>query len=171
MIRQRAESSSLVKLDVLAIGRLKAGPERDLVVRYSERLKGLGRGIGLDGPRLVECAESPARRDVDRKLEEARSLIAEIREGYRVVMFDERGATLDSGQFAAMLGEWRDSGVAGATFLIGGADGLDGTFREKAARVLAFGAMTLPHQLVRVLVLEQLYRAGTILSGHPYHRN
>ena len=160
-----------MKLDVLAIGRLKAGPERDLVTRYSERLRALGRGIGFDGPRLVECAESPARRDVDRKQEEARALLAEIREGYRVVTFDERGAALDSGQFAALLGDWRDSGVAGAAFLIGGADGLDPVFREKSAKVLAFGTMTLPHQLVRVLVLEQLYRAGTILSGHPYHRN
>jgi 23S rRNA (pseudouridine1915-N3)-methyltransferase len=160
-----------VKLDVLAIGRLKAGPERDLVTRYAERLKGLGRGIGLDGPRLVELAESPARRDLDRKQEEARALLAEIREGYRPVLFDERGTALDSGQFAAMLGEWRDSGVAGVSFVIGGADGLDPALRERAAKILAFGAMTLPHQLVRVLVLEQIYRAGTILSGHPYHRN
>ncbi|WP_284179986.1 23S rRNA (pseudouridine(1915)-N(3))-methyltransferase RlmH [Rhabdaerophilum sp. SD176] len=160
-----------MKLDVLAIGRLKAGPERDLVMRYAERLKGLGRGIGLDGPRLVELAESPARRDLDRKQEEARALVAEFREGYRLVLFDERGAALDSGQFAAMLGEWRDSGVPGASFVIGGADGLDPALRERAAKILAFGAMTLPHQLVRVLVLEQIYRAGTILSGHPYHRN
>lgn len=160
-----------MKLDVLAIGRLKAGPERDLVMRYAERLKGLGRGIGLDGPRLVELAESPARRDLDRKQEEARALGAEFREGYRLVLFDERGAALDSGQFAAMLGEWRDSGVPGASFVIGGADGLDPALRERAAKILAFGAMTLPHQLVRVLVLEQIYRAGTILSGHPYHRN
>ncbi|MCZ8186293.1 MAG: 23S rRNA (pseudouridine(1915)-N(3))-methyltransferase RlmH [Beijerinckiaceae bacterium] len=160
-----------MKLDVLAIGRLKAGPERDLVTRYAERLKAFGRGIGLDGPRLVELAESPARRDLDRKQEEARALLAELREGYRLVLFDERGAALDSGQFAGMLGEWRDSGVPGASFVIGGADGLDPALRERAAKILAFGAMTLPHQLVRVLVLEQLYRAGTILSGHPYHRN
>jgi 23S rRNA (pseudouridine1915-N3)-methyltransferase len=160
-----------VKLDVLAVGRLKAGPERDLVTRYAERLKGLGRGIGLDGPRLVELPESPARRDLDRKAEEARGLMAEWREGYRLVLFDERGAGLDSAQFAAMLGEWRDSGTPGVSFIIGGADGLDAVLRERASKVLAFGGMTLPHQLVRVLVLEQLYRAGTILSGHPYHRS
>lgn len=160
-----------MKLDVLAIGRLKAGPERDLVLRYAERLKGLGRGICLDGPRLVELAESPARRDLDRKQEEARALAAEFREGYRLVLFDERGAMMDSGQFATLLGEWRDSGVPGASFVVGGADGLDPALRDRAAKILAFGAMTLPHQLVRVLVLEQIYRAGTILSGHPYHRN
>lgn len=160
-----------MKLDVLAVGRLKAGPERDLVMRYAERLKGLGRQVGLDGPRLVELPESPARRDVDRKHDEGQALLAEIRDGYRLVTFDERGASLDSAQFAAMLGAWRDSGTPGVAFLIGGADGLDPPLREQAARVISFGGMTLPHQLVRVLVLEQLYRAGTILSGHPYHRS
>lgn len=160
-----------MKLDVLAVGRLKAGPERELVQRYAERLRGLGRQIGLDGPRLVELAESSARRDVDRKAEEARALAAELREGCRLVLFDERGAALDSAQFAAMIGTWRDSGAAAAAFVIGGADGLDGEWRQRADKVVGFGAMTLPHQLVRVLVLEQLYRAGTILSGHPYHRS
>ncbi len=159
-----------MKLDVVAVGRLKAGPERELVARYAERLKGLGRGLGLDGPRLVEIGESQSRRDLDRKAEEAGLILAQIPDGYRVVLFDETGTSLDSAAFAKILGEWRDSGVSGASFIIGGADGLGDGLRARAALTLGFGRMTMPHQIVRVLVLEQLYRAATLLAGHPYHR-
>jgi 23S rRNA (pseudouridine1915-N3)-methyltransferase len=159
-----------VKLDVIAVGRLKAGPERELVLRYTERLKGMGRALALDGPRLVELAESQARRDVDRKADEAAQILAQIPEGHRLVAFDEGGTSLDSAGFARILGEWRDSGVPGVSFVIGGADGLGYGVRAKAAQTLSFGRMTMPHQIVRALVLEQLYRAATILSGHPYHR-
>ncbi|OYU47569.1 MAG: 23S rRNA (pseudouridine(1915)-N(3))-methyltransferase RlmH [Rhizobiales bacterium PAR1] len=159
-----------MKLDVVAIGRLKAGPERELVGRYAERLKGSGRAIGFDGPRLVELSESQARRDLDRKAEEAAAILAQCPESYRLIAFDEGGAGLDSAGFAKILGEWRDSGVAGVSFVIGGADGLGEAVRARAALTLAFGRMTMPHQIVRALVLEQLYRAATILSGHPYHR-
>lgn len=159
-----------MKLDVIAIGRLKAGPERELVARYAERLKGIGRALALDGPRLVEIGESQARRDLDRKAEEAGQILAQVPEGYRLVLFDEGGAGLDSAGFARILGEWRDSGVPGASFVVGGADGLGDPLKARAAMTLAFGRMTMPHQIVRALVLEQLYRAATILSGHPYHR-
>lgn len=159
-----------MKIDVIAIGKLKAGPERELVARYAGRLKGIGRGVALDGPRLVEIGESQARRDLDRKAEEAQAIAAQIPDGHKIILFDERGASLDSAGFARILGEWRDSGVQGASFIIGGADGLDPLLQDKAALVLGFGRMTMPHQVVRALVLEQLYRAATILSGHPYHR-
>lgn len=159
-----------MKLDVIAVGRLKAGPERDLVGRYGERLKGMGRALGLEGPRLVEVSESQSRRDADRKAEEATHILAQISDSHRLILFDEGGVCLDSAAFAKILGEWRDSGVAGVGFVIGGADGIGDAVRTKAALVLSFGRMTLPHQIVRVLVLEQLYRAATILAGHPYHR-
>lgn len=159
-----------MKLDVVAIGRLKSGPERDLVARYAERLKGIGRALALDGPRLVELGESAARRDLDRKAEEGGLILAQVPEPYRLVAFDEGGASLDSAGFARILGEWRDSGVPGVSFVIGGADGLSESIRARASLTLAFGRMTMPHQIVRALVLEQLYRAATILSGHPYHR-
>lgn len=159
-----------MKLDVIAVGRLKAGPERELVSRYADRLRATGRSIGLDGPRLVELPESPARRDLDRKAEEAQAILGQLGEGARLVAFDETGACLDSAAFAKILGEWRDSGVPAAAFVIGGADGLGEAVRARASLTLAFGRMTMPHQIVRALVLEQLYRAATILSGHPYHR-
>lgn len=160
-----------MRLDVLAVGRLKAGPERDLVKRYHDRLTGVARPLGFSGPRVVELSESAARRDADRKSEEAQALLAQLAPGGRVVLFDEGGRSIDSRKFAAILAEWRDSGVPAAGFVIGGADGLGEALRARGDLVLAFGGMTMPHQIVRVLVMEQLYRAATILSGHPYHRD
>ena len=159
-----------MKVDVVSVGRLKAGPERDLVARYADRFKAMGRTMGLDGPRAVELSESLARRDLDRKDEEASAILAAIPDGYRIVLFDEGGEALDSVAFAQKLGQWRDDGAAGASFVIGGADGLAPSLRAKASLILAFGKMTMPHQIVRALVLEQLYRAATILASHPYHR-
>lgn len=160
-----------MKLDVLAIGRLKAGPERELVNRYTERLGGIARPLGFSGLRQFEAPESPARRDTDRKAEEAQTLLAQVASGSRVVIFDEGGRSIDSRRFAGILAEWRDSGTPAAAFVIGGADGLGDAVRARADLVLAFGGMTMPHQIVRALVMEQLYRAATILSGHPYHRD
>jgi 23S rRNA (pseudouridine1915-N3)-methyltransferase len=160
-----------VRLDVLAIGRLKAGPERELCQRYTERLSGMARGLGFSGPRLFEAPESAARRDADRKAEEAQVLLGQLLPGSRVILFDEGGRSIDSRKFASILAGWRDSGAPAAACVIGGADGLGEAIRAKADLVLAFGGMTMPHQIVRALVMEQLYRAATILSGHPYHRD
>lgn len=159
-----------LKLDIVAVGRLKAGPERDLCARYSERLQGISRALGFEGPRFLELPESQARRDLDRKAEEAGAILAAIPVGYKVMTFDEGGAMIDSAGFAARLVEWRDTGVPGASFVIGGADGLGDAIKARSTQAIAFGRMTMPHQIVRVLVLEQLYRGATILSGHPYHR-
>ena len=157
-------------LQVLAIGKLKSGPERDLNDRYRERAIQSGRGIGFTGPDIAELNESRARRPEDRKAEEAEMLGQRAGTGW-CILLDERGQSMGSDQFARMLADARDAGRAGATFIIGGADGLDARLRQNAPLILSFGALTLPHQLVRVLLLEQLYRAMTILSGHPYHRS
>lgn len=159
-----------MRIDVLAVGRLKTGPERELAARYAGRLEGIGRGIGLAPLRIVEIGESPARREADRKAEEAGDILGTVSENFRLVLFDERGQSLDSAGFARILGEWRDSGVPGTVFVIAGADGAAEHLRARADMVLSFGRMTMPHQIVRALVLEQLYRAATILAGHPYHR-
>ncbi|CAN1547338.1 COG1576 Uncharacterized conserved protein [Rhabdaerophilaceae bacterium] len=149
---------------------MKSGPERDLVSRYAERFRALGRGLGLDGPRIAEIAESTARRDEDRKVEEATAIESAIGSGFRRILFDERGVALDSVQFAGAVAKIRDAGAPGLALVIGGPDGLLSALGEKADQMLSFGRMTVPHQLVRILVLEQLYRASTILAGHPYHR-
>ena len=85
-------------------------------------------------------------------------------------MLDERGESLGSADFADQIRKWRDGGVPAAVFIIGGPDGLAQSLRDKAKLKLAFGAATWPHQMVRIMLLEQIYRAVTILSGHPYHR-
>ncbi len=90
--------------------------------------------------------------------------------GAKIICLDERGKTMDSEAFAARIGEWRDAAAPACAVVIGGPDGLDPAFRARADLVLAFGAMTWPHQLVRALAAEQLFRAMTILAGHPYHR-
>lgn len=158
-----------MRLAVVAVGRLKAGPERELADRYRTRIETIGRGCGFSRFEVLECPESRARREADRRSEEARSIVDRAGLGV-LVAFDERGRTLTSDAFAMMIGGWRDEGRPGISFLIGGADGLDPPLRDRADSTLSFGALTLPHQLVRVLVLEQIYRCLTILSGHPYHR-
>ena len=93
-----------------------------------------------------------------------------FRENAAVVLLDSRGDNLDSIGLATQLAKWRANGRPAIVFLIGGADGLAANLREKAELRVSFGAATWPHQLVRVMLLEQLYRATTILAGHPYHR-
>jgi 23S rRNA (pseudouridine1915-N3)-methyltransferase len=159
-----------MRLYLSAIGRLKAGPERDICARYLERAQAASRGVGLTGVEMREVDESRARRPEDRKAEEARALIQAIPAGARLVVLDERGKAMGSEAFAADVGAARDGGVAGYVLLIGGPDGVDPALRARASLVLAFGAMTWPHQLVRIMAAEQIYRAITILSGHPYHR-
>ncbi|WP_186418418.1 23S rRNA (pseudouridine(1915)-N(3))-methyltransferase RlmH [Bosea sp. CS1GBMeth4] len=159
-----------MRLSVIAVGRLKDGPERDLCARYQERAQGLARGLGFSGPEIVEIAESRGRRTEERRRDEARLIGERLPPSGLVIALDERGASLDSDAFASRLATARDAGTPAATLLIGGADGLDAPLRERAAWVLSFGGLTIPHQIVRALVLEQLYRAMTIMAGHPYHR-
>lgn len=125
--------------------------------------------MGLSGFDAVELNESRAGRPDDRKAEEGQAILGKLGED-RLIAFHEKGDALDSAAFASLIGRWRDEGRRAAHCAIGGADGFAREVLARADKVVAFGAMTLPHQLVRVLVAEQLYRAVTILGGHPYHR-
>jgi 23S rRNA (pseudouridine1915-N3)-methyltransferase len=159
-----------MRLIVAAIGRLKAGPERELAERFRDRVAKGGRAVGLRDIEIVEIRESRAA-DVGRRvLEESIALANIIPERAVVVALDETGENLDSGSFTGMLRGWRDAGRPAAVFCIGGADGLGEDVKRRADLTLAFGAATWPHQLVRIMLMEQLYRAVTILAGHPYHR-
>jgi 23S rRNA (pseudouridine1915-N3)-methyltransferase len=155
---------------IAAIGRLKDGPERELAERYRKRAEQVGRRIGFRQMEVVEVRESRAREVDKRRVEESIALANVIPQRALTVILDEHGDSLDSAQLATLLGRWRDGGRPAAVFLIGGDDGLADSLIDKAALKLAFGAATWPHQLVRVMLLEQIYRAVTILSGHPYHR-
>jgi 23S rRNA (pseudouridine1915-N3)-methyltransferase len=158
-----------MRIGVVAVGRLKDGPERELFSRYAERARFCGKPLGFSSFALDEIAESRAVRPDDRKVEEAREIRARSA-GARLIVLDERSSSRDSRAFAEQLAGWRDAGQRSVAFIIGGADGLDAGILAGAEARLSFGAMTLPHQLVRVLLAEQLYRAMTILAGHPYHR-
>jgi 23S rRNA (pseudouridine1915-N3)-methyltransferase len=158
-----------MRILVAAVGRLKRGPEQDLSERYRERAAKSGRGIGLRSLDIVEIAESRAREAQRRMLEESIALANVIPKGAATVLLDPRGETVDSNAFTARLRGWNDGG-RDVAFVIGGPDGLAPTLSDRADLHLAFGALTWPHQLVRIMLLEQIYRATTILSGHPYHR-
>ncbi|MBR0695463.1 23S rRNA (pseudouridine(1915)-N(3))-methyltransferase RlmH [Bradyrhizobium lablabi] len=157
-------------LVVICIGRLKQGPERELAERYRERFDDIGRKLGFRGLDVHEIAESRARDAHTRMAEEAASIAALFPEKHVFVALDERGKSLDSASFAQQLGRWRDEGIANTVFTIGGADGLSPELQRNANLRIAFGSATWPHQMVRVMLLEQIYRAATILAGHPYHR-
>ncbi len=159
-----------MRLIVICIGRLKQGPERELAERYRERFDDIGRKLGFRGLEVHEIAESRARDAATRIAKEAAAISAAIPEKSALVALDERGDNIDSTAFAGHLGRWRDEAVGNTIFAIGGADGLSPDLRRKAKLRLAFGSATWPHQMVRVMLLEQVYRAATILAGHPYHR-
>lgn len=159
-----------MRIVVAAIGKLKKGPETELAERYRKRAEQTGRGLGLRDVEIVEIRESRADNAERRKLEEAIALANVIPEGAVTVLLDERGKPLDSASFAATLNQWRSQAKPAAVFVIGGADGLAASLKDRAALTLCFGPATWPHQFVRIMLLEQIYRATTILSGHPYHR-
>src|ERR1700759_4576197 len=159
-----------MRLIVIAVGRMKAGPERELAERYRKRFDEIGRKLGFRGLDIHEIPESRAREAPARIAEEAAAISAAIPDGAVLVTLDERGDNIDSATLARHIGRNRDQSVAHMVFVIGGADGLSPELRRKGKLGLAFGAATWPHQMVRVMLLEQLYRAATILAGHPYHR-
>jgi 23S rRNA (pseudouridine1915-N3)-methyltransferase len=160
-----------MRLALVCVGKLKAGPERLLFERYFKRLTEGARTAGLAGVDLREIGESRARRPDERRTEEAAAILSAAPKGAALVLLDERGPSATSEEWAADIGRARDSSQPSYAVVIGGPDGLDPSLRAAAHRIVSFGAMTWPHQLVRVMAGEQLYRAMTILAGHPYHRS
>lgn len=159
-----------MRLLIAAVGKLKQGPERDLFVHYLARAAPLGRKLGLTLLTTTEVAESRASSAAARCAAEAQALVAMVPTDYKLIWLDPKGDQHSSEAFARLLAKLRDGGAPGAAFLIGGADGIDRATFGKADRVLSLGPMTLPHGLARIVLAEQIYRAETILSGHPYHR-
>jgi 23S rRNA (pseudouridine1915-N3)-methyltransferase len=159
-----------MKVAVYAVGRMKAGPEKELADRYFERFARSGMAIGLEFSGVSEFPESRAQSAAERRREEAQKLQAQLSPGAAVILLDERGKNISSEHFAERIASFRDGGQRNLAFAVGGPDGHDPALRDKASFLLSFGALTWPHQLVRIMLAEQLYRVGTILSGHPYHR-
>ena len=137
-----------MRLAIIARGRIGQCPEAELVERYAKRLRGT-----LSISEIGDEAPWPRF------------------EAGRTVVLDETGKDMGSEALAALLGRWRDDGARETRFLIGAADGHDAATRAGADLLLGFGRATWPHMLVRAMLAEQLYRASTILAGHPYHRS
>lgn len=155
-----------MRVHICAVGRLRKGPERDLYDDYLTRFDRTGRALALGPAQLIEVEDKkgggmPA---------EAALLERAIPTGSLICVMDERGRLQSSPAFAEMLGQWRDQGRQDVAFVIGGADGIDPTLRDRADAALSFGKMVWPHMLVRVMLAEQLYRAASILASGPYHR-
>lgn len=151
-----------MRITLVAVGRLKAGAAQALYEHYAARLR-----WRLSVKEVEERRSQPPE---VLKQQEGGLLLAALPRGARVVALDEAGREMDSREFAALLGRWQDEGVQDLAFLIGGADGLSDKAREAADLTLSLGRMTWPHMLVRGLLAEQLFRAESILAGHPYHR-
>ena len=147
---------------IAAVGRVRAGSLADLQSEYVKRLSG--------SIAIKEVEERRALPPAERKAREGELLLAALPEKAVLVALDERGTALTSAGFADRLQRWQLDGVKVLAFVIGGAEGLAQPLVQRAKLTLSLGAMTWPHLLARILLLEQLYRAQQILNGHPYHR-
>ncbi len=148
-----------MKIDILAAGKCRDRPIRDLIDEYQKRFQW-----------QIALREIDAGKQADAAKTEKLMIEALPQDMQIMIALDERGKSLGSTEFADKISGWRDSGRSRIVFCIGGADGFSDDFRKKADFLLSFGKQTWPHMLVRVMILEQLYRAQQILAGHPYHR-
>lgn len=154
-----------MRVTICAVGRLRKGPELELITDYLDRFGKAGRSFGLGPASIIEVED---KKNLGMEAE-AELIERALPAGALIIAMDERGALLSSPEFAEKLGRWRDE-ARDIVFIIGGADGIAPALRAKADFSLSFGRMVWPHMLVRVMLAEQIYRAGQILAGTPYHR-
>ena len=152
-----------MNIQIIAVGRMKKGPEYDLMNVYLKRAPWTIKIIEVEEKRPLKGSERMAR--------EGELLLKAIPDGSTVIALDERGKEMRSTAFAKKIGTWQDQGISNLIFLIGGADGYDDMVKKRADGLISFGVMTWPHMMVRAMLAEQLYRASTILQGHPYHKD
>jgi 23S rRNA (pseudouridine1915-N3)-methyltransferase len=160
-----------LKLFIGAVGRMKSGPESALFKDYFDRCNKAGPKIGLGPLQVTEITEAKNPHRPERQRLEAQGLAKMPLKNSRIVTLDEHGRGLSSVALSEQLKIWRDDGVPQVSFLLGGPDGLDRTLVKSADLVLSLGPMTWPHMIARILLVEQLYRSISLLSGHPYHRD
>ncbi|MDY0028434.1 MAG: 23S rRNA (pseudouridine(1915)-N(3))-methyltransferase RlmH [Pseudobdellovibrionaceae bacterium] len=151
----------MFKIDLLVVGKVKKGPWKDLIEDYVQRLK---------WPVTITEIESKYSDPKTQQEHEQRLILSKLDESSFVVVLDERGDGLRSLDFSQTIEKLRDTGIDKISFLIGGAEGFTDEVRSKANMLLSFGQQTWPHVMARVMLLEQIYRAQQISSGHPYHR-
>ncbi len=149
---------------IIAIGKMQRGPEQALVDKYIKRLPWKTSIHEIEIKKVANTAE-------ERKKREAERLLAAVPQGAALVVLDENGKALKSRAFADQIDMWQMAGYSHIAFIIGGADGLDKSVLNRADLKIAFGSLTWPHMMVRAMLTEQIYRAWSILTGHPYHRD
>jgi 23S rRNA (pseudouridine1915-N3)-methyltransferase len=159
-----------MRLLILAVGHARSTSEGALCDDFLERAAKMGRNMGFASVTLEEISVSKLRETKARMEDEVQRLAARVPDGAHVILLDARGKGMTSDDFAETLGLLRDAGTRDMTFVIGGPDGLAPLPGIRAGRSLAFGPQTWPHLMVRAMLSEQVYRALTILAGHPYHR-
>ncbi len=152
-----------MNITIVAVGHLKKSPEKELIDTYLKRCPWDIKITEVEEKRPIKGAERMAR--------EADLILSAIPEGAYIIALDERGKEMRSASFAKKISDFQDQGVSSLVILIGGADGYDPKVKERANMLLSFGAMTWPHMMIRAMLSEQLYRASTILQGHPYHKD
>ena len=157
-------------LTIAAIGKLKAGPDRELFERYAERITPAGKALKIGPLSCIEIAESRRTSAKERRKEETAVLLAKIPASATLLSLDEKGDAVSSEQLASLLRKQQDAGKSSLVFALGGPDGHGAGIAGRAARIISLGAITLPHGLARIVLAGQIYRALTILAGHPYHR-
>ena len=159
-----------MQITIFSVGKLKKGPETEIFNRYQSLAEGVGRNIHLTPLHLVEFPESKLKDVEARRLSEAENISKKLNEDSYVIALDEFGKKLTSVDFSKSIQKTRDSGVPSVSFIIGGPDGLSSDIKQKANLLLSLSGFTLPHGLARIILCEQIYRAMTIITGHPYHR-
>jgi len=161
----------MMRLSLVSVGKLKDSSERTLCARYQDRIAGLSGPLGFSKLDTREFTESRAKTAQLRKQQEAQDVLSAINAAQAKVILDERGTAMRSRELASWMAEQRDDGIAQMVFVIGGPDGHEDCILRDATKKLSLSALTLPHGLARVILTEQIYRAMTILSHHPYHRD
>lgn len=152
-----------MNIEIIAVGRMKKSPEAEILNTYLKRC-----------PWSVKITEVEERRPIkgtERLAREGDLILNAIPNGATVIALDERGKEMRSAAFAEKIRNYQDQGISNLVFLIGGADGYDPKVKERALLKVSFGQLTWPHMMVRAMLGEQLYRASTILQGHPYHKD
>lgn len=150
-----------MKVTIIAVGKMKDAAQKALYDDYAKRMS--------PAPQLVEIAHAVGGVD-EIKSKEGKEILRRIDDNAFVVVLDERGKNASSVDIAEHLQNAMNAGKSHIQAILGGAEGLDDSIRQRADLMLAFGRMTWPHMLARIMVLEQLYRAKQIIAGHPYHR-
>ena len=154
-----------MRITILSIGKFENSPHKAVFENYLKRLKWKLELKELDVKNANNLSEQ------EKKKEEGALILKALKPSSKMIACDENGKQFKSRDFAKLLSDFALRGESDLTFVIGGSDGLAAEVLQKSAVKISFGLATMPHLMVRSVLVEQLYRAQTIIEGHPYHRD